>query len=135
MKWNVALLQMDIAFGQPEKNVEAIRNFVNQLQSSDERPDVVLLPELWDTGYDLKRLDEIADKNGERAKQLLSDAAEKLQAHVIGGSVAENRDGRMYNTTFVFDRSGKLAGSYSKAHLFRLMEEEKFLAAGDRPGV
>ncbi|MEJ8545337.1 carbon-nitrogen family hydrolase [Brevibacillus borstelensis] len=135
MKWNVALLQMDVAFGQPEKNMEAIRNFVEHLHASEERADVILLPELWDTGYDLKRLDEIADRDGERAKRLLSESAKKLQAHVIGGSVAEKRNGQVYNTTYVFDRSGVLAGSYSKAHLFRLMEEDKYLAAGDQPGM
>lgn len=135
MKWNVALLQMDIAFGRPDLNAATVRRLVNQLAEAEQKPDLVVLPELWDTGYDLTRLDEIADDNGERAKALLREAAVQLKAHVIGGSVAERRDGRVYNTTFVFDREGNLAGSYSKAHLFRLMDEEKYLAAGEKPGL
>ncbi|MDA5108500.1 carbon-nitrogen family hydrolase [Brevibacillus thermoruber] len=135
MKWNVALLQMDIAFGRPDLNAATVRRLVNQLAEAEQQPDLVVLPELWDTGYDLTRLDEIADDNGERAKALLREAAVQLKAHVIGGSVAERRDGRVYNTTFVFDREGNLAGSYSKAHLFRLMDEEKYLAAGEKPGL
>jgi omega-amidase len=135
MKWNVALLQMDIAFGRPDLNAATVRRLVNQLAEAEQQPDLVVLPELWDTGYDLARLDEIADDNGERAKALLREAAVQLKANVIGGSVAEHRDGRVYNTTFVFDREGNLAGSYSKAHLFRLMDEEKYLAAGEMPGL
>ncbi|MGQ7276412.1 carbon-nitrogen family hydrolase [Brevibacillus thermoruber] len=135
MKWNVALLQMDIAFGRPDLNAATVRRLVNQLAEAEQQPDLVVLPELWDTGYDLTRLDEIADDNGERAKALLREAAVQLKAHVIGGSVAERRDGRVYNTTFVFDREGNLAGSYSKTHLFRLMDEEKYLAAGEKPGL
>ncbi|UYZ12055.1 carbon-nitrogen family hydrolase [Brevibacillus sp. WF146] len=135
MKWNVALLQMDIAFGRPDLNAATVRRLVNQLAEAEQQPDLVVLPELWDTGYDLTRLDEIADDNGERAKALLREVAVQLKAHVIGGSVAERRDGRVYNTTFVFDREGNLAGSYSKAHLFRLMDEEKYLAAGEKPGL
>jgi omega-amidase len=135
MKWNIALLQMDVAFGQPEANRETVRNLVEQLAAGGEQPDVVMLPELWDTGYDLSRLDEIADERGEQAKALLSEAARKLHSCVIGGSIAERIDGQVWNTTYVFDRSGDLVGRYSKVHLFRLMDEEKFLAAGEQSGL
>lgn len=134
MKWKVAMLQMDIAFGQPEKNRETVRQFVTQL-AQGEKTDVLVLPELWDTGYDLTRLDEIADPEGAQAKKLLSEAAIQLQSNVIGGSIAERSGKAFYNTTYVFDRSGNVAGSYSKIHLFRLMNEEKYLTAGENPGL
>lgn len=86
------MLQMDIAFGQPEKNRDKVRELVNQLASAEQKPDVILLPELWDTGYDLQRLDEIADDNGTLAKQVLSEAARQLQCYVVGGSIAERLD-------------------------------------------
>lgn len=135
MKWNIAMLQMDIAFGQPEKNVETVRRLVDQLAQDEQKPDVLLLPELWDTGYDLGRLGEIADPDGQRAQALLQEVAGTLDCHVIGGSIAEARKGNVYNTTYAFDRKGNLAGSYSKVHLFRLMNEEKYLSAGDTPGL
>jgi omega-amidase len=134
MKWKVAMLQMDIAFGQPEKNIETIKRLVNQL-SLGEPVDVIILPELWDTGYDLTRLEKIADPDGERAKTLLREMALKLKCHVIGGSVAELRGNQVYNTTYTYDRNGQLAGTYSKAHLFRLMNEDKYLSAGENPGL
>lgn len=133
--WNAAILQMDIAFGEPRKNREKVKELVQQLASAEQKPDVILLPELWDTGYDLARLDEIADENGEQAKKLLSGVARELKAYVVGGSIAERIGPDVYNTTYVFDREGELVGRYSKVHLFRLMDEEKFLAAGDQPGL
>jgi omega-amidase len=135
LKWNVALLQMDIAFGQPEANRDTVRKLVGQLAAGGEKPDVVMLPELWDTGYDLPRLDEIADEQGAQAKALFKELARQLQCCVIGGSIAERIDGQVFNTTYVYDRSGELVGRYSKAHLFRLMDEEKYLAAGEKPGL
>lgn len=135
MKWNVALLQMDVSFGQPEQNRISVQNLVDQLAEAEQKPDVILLPELWDTGYDLERLDEIADQNGERAKAILSEAAKRLHSYVIGGSIAERIGNQVYNTTYVFNRDGEVTGRYSKVHLFRLMDEEKFLAAGEEAGL
>ncbi|HZG79983.1 MAG TPA: carbon-nitrogen family hydrolase [Brevibacillus sp.] len=134
MKWKVAMLQMDIAFGQPEQNVESVRRLVDLL-ARGESVDAVILPELWDTGYDLGRLGEIADLEGRRAHSLLKEVAQKLNCHVIGGSIAEKRAGQVYNTTYTYDRHGQLAGTYSKVHLIRLMKEDQYMASGEHPGI
>lgn len=134
-KWTVAILQMDVACGDPDQNRQKIKRMVESIQQPEKKPDIILLPELWDTSYDLKRLDEIADKNGEQAQTFLSDLAKQNRCFVVGGSVAEQKEGAVYNTTFVFDRSGERVGTYSKAHLFRLMNEEKYLAAGEQAGI
>ncbi|WP_255298378.1 carbon-nitrogen family hydrolase [Brevibacillus dissolubilis] len=133
-QWNVALLQMDIAFGQPQANRDKVREMVETLAQAEEKPDIVLLPELWDTAYDLHRLDEIADDNGEKAKEVLAESARRLGSFVVGGSIAERIGNDVYNTTYVFDRQGEMIGRYSKVHLFRLMHEEKYLAQGEAAG-
>lgn len=134
-QWNVALLQFDLAFGQPDANREKVRHLTAQLEAAEKRPDVVVLPELWDTAYDLPRLDEIADVQGEQAKAVLREMARRLHCYVVGGSVAERIGNNVFNTTFVFDRQGNEIGKYSKVHLFRLMDEEKYLTAGETPGL
>lgn len=35
-----------------------------------ERPDIIVLPEMWNTGYALEQLEEIADEDGKKAKPL-----------------------------------------------------------------
>ncbi len=134
-KWNVAILQMDVAHGNPVENRQKVRQMVESLKQSERKTDVLVLPELWDTSYDLKRLDEIADEGGNQAKAYLSQVAKELDCFVIGGSIAEKKGDEVFNTTYVFDRSGELVGQYSKAHLFRLMNEDKYLSAGERAGI
>lgn len=134
-KWRVALIQMDVALGNPEENRRKARKMTENLRESGKKIDVVLLPELWDTAYDLERLDEIADEQGAKAQAFLKEIAQSLHSNVWGGSIAERKKDGVYNTSYLFDRQGKLVGTYSKAHLFKLMNEHQFLQSGDQPGL
>ncbi|MEK8129769.1 carbon-nitrogen family hydrolase [Paenibacillus filicis] len=132
--WNVALLQMDIAIGEPERNYSKLESLLQQAVSEEGKPDVIVIPEMWNTGYALDRIHELADPAGERTKTLLSAFSREHGVNIVGGSIAEKREGGIYNTTYIFDREGNEAGSYSKIHLFRLMDEEKYLQAGESVG-
>ena len=55
---------MDIAFGNPERNYQSATTLIEKAMK--EHPDILVLPELWTTGYDLTRLDEIADQEAQR---------------------------------------------------------------------
>ncbi|MBH9788142.1 carbon-nitrogen family hydrolase, partial [Clostridioides difficile] len=90
-----------------------------------------VLPEMWNTGYALEKLPELADINGERTKAFLAKLAKELDVHIVGGSVSTKKGDKFYNTMYTFDRNGELVGEYSKAHLFRLMDEHLYLEAGD----
>lgn len=132
--WNLALLQMDIAIGEPERNFAKLESLLDEAVAHDPKPDVIVFPEMWNTGYALDRIQELADHYGERTEALLSAFSRKHGVNIIGGSIAEKRDNGVYNTIFAYDRDGNRAGDYSKIHLFRLMDEEKFLQSGDRAG-
>jgi omega-amidase len=133
-QWNLALLQMDIAIGEPETNFAALSKLLEQAVNHEVKPDVIVFPEMWNTGYALDRIHELADPNGERTAALLSEFSRKHQVHIIGGSIAEKRGDGVYNTIYAYQRDGQKAADYSKIHLFRLMDEEKFLESGDRIG-
>ncbi|MFB6363845.1 carbon-nitrogen family hydrolase [Paenibacillus elgii] len=133
-RWNLALLQMDIAIGEPERNFAKLESLLHEAVAHDTKPDVIVFPEMWNTGYALDRIQELADHYGERTEALLSAFSRKHGVNIIGGSIAEKRDDGVYNTIFAYDRQGNRAGDYSKIHLFRLMDEEKFLQSGDRAG-
>ena len=45
----VAVLQMEVAFGAPEKNIANFYRLTEQAMT--QRPDVLLLPELWRLGF------------------------------------------------------------------------------------
>jgi omega-amidase len=130
----IVCIQVDIQFGNPERNKEHIEKKIHEAVRLH-KPDTIVLPELWDTGYDLTRLDEISDENGENAKKWLSSFAKEFGVNIVGGSVAFRKDTEVYNTMLSFDRSGQHIGTYSKAHLITLMEEEKYISPGKESGV
>ncbi|MBH8597327.1 carbon-nitrogen family hydrolase [Thermoactinomyces sp. CICC 10523] len=133
MRLQLALIQMDISFGNPEANWQKVIQKIGEAASH--KADIIVLPELWNTGYDLSRLDEIADPDGTETKTLLQDLSKKHQVHIVAGSVAKKTASGFYNTLYAFDKQGIQAGEYSKAHLFGLMEEDRYLQAGSRPGL
>ncbi|AYW50710.1 carbon-nitrogen family hydrolase [Tetragenococcus halophilus] len=129
----VSLLQIDVFFGDPEQNYQHVREVFNQADL--EANQLVILPELWNTGYDLSRLADIADTKGQRSQSFLRDLAQKYQIYLIAGSIAQESGERFFNTTYVYDPKGVQLGEYDKVHLFRLMREEQFLSAGNQPLV
>ncbi|AEI42551.1 carbon-nitrogen family hydrolase [Paenibacillus mucilaginosus] len=133
-KWNLALLQMDIAIGEPDKNFAKLEALLEEAVAGDVKPDVIIFPEMWNTGYALERIRELADREGERTRALLSAFSRKHGVLIVGGSVADLREDGVYNTIYSYDREGEQAGAYSKIHLFRLMDEEKFLLSGSEVG-
>lgn len=129
---NIACVQMDIAFGAPEKNKQTVVRYMEQIAKE---ADVVVLPELWTTGYDLTRLTHIADENGEQTKAFLSELARTYRVHIVGGSVAKKVADNITNTMYIVHRNGDVVCEYSKLHLFKLMDEHKHLQAGETTGI
>lgn len=133
-KLRVSLLQMDVKAGEPEVNFRKLAGMLEEAASGPVKPDLVVFPEMWNTGYALDRLEELADPAGERTKALVGAFCRKHGIMAVAGSVAEKSPEGVRNTVYAFDRNGQVTGEYSKIHLFRLMEEEKALVPGDRPG-
>jgi omega-amidase len=130
----VCMIQMDIHIGQPDENYQKVSVLLHKAISGTVKPDVIILPEMWNTGYALEYIEQLADQRGERTKKLISDFCRRHEVHVIAGSIADMVNGEVRNTTYVFDRTGAVVADYSKIHLFLLMNEEKHLIAGDQIG-
>ena len=124
----ISLVQMDVAHGQPVENKKHVIEMLER--ALDDNPDVIVLPEMWNTGYALNELDGLADKDGLDSQELLSHFAREHAVAIIGGSVAIEQGGKFYNTTYVYNKSGELINSYSKVHLFGLMAEDQYMSAG-----
>ena len=133
----LALLQMDVVIGEPESNFQRAKEMLEEAVKGTQKPDVILMPEMWNTGYALEQIDALADTKGSHTTKLVSEFCRKYEVNVIAGSVSDKSDesDEVKNTIYVFDREGHEVADYSKIHLFRLMEEEKFLTAGDRVGI
>lgn len=130
----ISLVQTEVFAGEPERNFAHTAEMLEKAVQKDNKPDILLLPEMWNTGYALDRIHELADPEGERTKIMMSAFCRKHGIHLIAGSIAEKREGRVYNTVYGFDAQGECSLSYSKIHLFRLMDEEKYLEPGSGLG-
>ncbi|MFC4651647.1 carbon-nitrogen family hydrolase [Lactococcus nasutitermitis] len=129
----IALAQMDVIFAEPEKNFEKVGEFTKL--AAEKKADVVVFPEMWNTGYALSNLTELADSDGKRTKKFLTELSKKYQINIVGGSVATAKSGKFYNSNYIFDTDGNLVSHYDKVHLFGPMDEEKFISSGASENV
>lgn len=129
----IAVVQMDIAFSEPEKNFFQVENGI--AQAAGQGADVVVFPEMWNTGYALGKLEALADPNGERTKSLLSRLAKQHAINIVGGSVATKKAQGFFNTMYVANRNGDIVAEYDKAHLFPLMDEPVYMQKGQAKNI
>ena len=125
----VALVQMDIALGEPDDNRAHAADLVRIAAHGS---DLVVLPEMWTTGYCLPRLKGgLADRELKPTGALLSSLAKEGKVF-LAGSVANEIGEKVYNTMTVHSPEGELLSAYDKVHLVPMMDEEKWLAPGER---
>lgn len=129
-KMKVTSIQLDMRFCDIEYNYEHSEKLIRE-SVSNEKPDVIVLPETWTTGfYPTQSLHAYCDENGERIKAKFSSLAKELNVNIVAGSVATLKDGKAYNTAYIFSRNGECVSEYDKTHLFTPMNEDKFFEFG-----
>jgi omega-amidase len=130
----IVLIQTDVTIGQPLVNRERVLSKMQECMTMDPPPDTIVLPEMWNTGYALEQIGDIADEDGEPTRSIISSFARMHNVNVIAGSVANKSANGIKNTLLAFNRAGECVAEYSKLHLFRLMDEDKYLVEGDALG-
>ena len=102
----VTCLQMSTPYRQPEANYAHAEELIAQAMA--EKPDVVVLPETWNTGFYIKDgMQEYCDQGLEQVKARFGALAAKYQVNIVAGSVSNIRSGKIFNTATVYDRTGK----------------------------
>lgn len=125
----ISLIGMNMRAGDTEYNFTHAEELLRKAAAFS---DVIVLPETWNTGFFPKEnIDAFADKDGKRAKELFYRISKEHGVCIVGGSVTEEKAGKIYNTCYIYDKKGECVSSYSKAHLFSHMGEDLFYSAGD----
>ena len=129
----VALVQWLPVPGRPEENLRRALDLVAQL--GEKGCDLIVLPELWPSGFNWDTLkDDLAESaeplNGART-DALAEAARRTGSWLAAGSVPELDGDRIFNTALLFSRDGELQAWHRKAHLYAPLGEDDALAAGD----
>lgn len=128
----IKIFQFQITDGNREKNL----NKVNKLftETDLDHTDVVVLPEMWTSGYDLENIRDYAANNLEPVKAFIAKLAADNNVTVVAGSIPNTYgDSGVYNTAFTVNNNGKLIYEYSKMHLVPMLNEPEFLVSGDKP--
>ena len=125
----ISCVQMDVLLGKPSENLTRVKELV--ASAAESGADVVVLPETWNVGFFPREgLTELADPDGEITRRELGALARELRVNLVAGSAATLRDGKVFNTAYVFDRDGECVGRYDKTHLFSPMGEDVFFEKG-----
>ncbi len=114
--FKVAAIQMPTV---PDKmeNLRAAERYLERL--AEEKPDFVLLPEMFCCPYQTQNFPVYAEEEGGPAWEMMAGLAKTYGIYLIAGSMPERDDqGKIFNTSYVFDRQGKQIGKHRKAHLF-----------------
>ncbi len=126
----VTCIQMDMILGKPEENFAHAEDLIKKAAAGN--PDVLVLPETWNTGFfPREQLSALADDNGKAVKARIGALAKKYGVNLVAGSVANRKADGVYNTAYVFDRSGALVAEYDKTHLFTPSGEHEFFQKGN----
>jgi predicted amidohydrolase len=121
-----AFYQFTPLFGKKEENIAKVIAAVK-----DADLDLLVLPELFATGYQFTSTDEVEElsepiPDGDTTKAL-SDLSKEKGIYIVAG--LPERDGdKFYNSAFLTGPEGYI-GSYRKTHLF--FEEKKYFSPGD----
>lgn len=124
----VAMLPVEICLGDKAANINAVECALQKLPAGT---DIVVLPELFTTGYfdDEEKLKSLAERNTQRTVDILREWAAKYNCAFVGTFLASTPP-HIYNRAFFIEPCGDET-FYDKAHLFGLSSEAKIL----RPGV
>ena len=79
---------------------------------------IVILPEIFNSPYDTKKFREYSEEKNGKTWTFLSTMAKNNKIYLIGGSIPERENDKIYNTSFIFDSNGNQISRHRKMHLF-----------------
>ena len=126
---NVAFIQTDLVWEQPQANRKQIETYFEQLASST---DVVFLPEMFSTGFTM-RPELVAESMSGVTIQWMKQWSEKLQV-AVAGSIAIEEEGKFYNR-FVWVNVDGSIHHYDKRHRYTPAGEDLAYQAGETDGI
>jgi len=120
----IAIIQTDIVWQNAKQNRI---QYADKISLIEENVDIVVLPEMFSTGFSMEPVGISETMEGETIKWMKNLASEKNAA--ICGSLIISEDDNFYNR-FLFVRPSGEINYYNKRHLFSLAGEEKVYTQG-----
>ena len=135
----IGLIQMKV-HNDKKENLLRAANLIKKISS--EKPDIVILPEMFSCPYITSNFPIYAEEEGDYSYNFLSNIAKENNIYLVAGSIPEIDNNKIYNTSYVFNRYGEKIGKHRKVHLFDIdikgkqtFKESDTLNAGDEVTV
>ena len=135
-KVKIALCQMNVVDNK-EENLKKASLMI--AQSIENNVDFIVLPEMFNCPYSNDKFIEYAEE--EKTSETLSKISKLACAnkvYILGGSIPEKENEKLYNTSYLFDKNGDIIAKHRKMHLFDIdikgrmtFKESDVLTAGD----
>jgi omega-amidase len=125
----LTVIQTDLHWEDKKANLAQLEKKINSIQDKTE---VVLLPEMFSTGFSMKPETLAEDMDGETVSWMKRIAAEKriiLTGSVIIGQATSSGRPNYYNRLIWMLPNGQY-GTYDKRHLFAFAEEDEHYTPG-----
>ncbi len=120
----IALIQTDLAWENPNQNR---LNFTKKIEGITEDVDLVILPEMFTSGFTMNASDVAETMDGETVSWMRDLSSKKGIA--IVGSLVISENNNFYNRLLFVEPSGKIT-YYDKRHTFTLVGEDETYTAG-----
>ncbi|MDD4291245.1 MAG: carbon-nitrogen hydrolase family protein [Clostridia bacterium] len=124
----IALIQMAVGRSK-SKNIAAAVDLIGQAKTAG--AEVAVLPEMFCCPYANAEFIANAEERDGEAQTALKEAAAAQKIYVIGGSIPEKEDGKLFNSCFIFNDSGETIARHRKIHLFDINAEGQFFRESD----
>lgn len=122
----VTLIQSSIHWEDRQKNLAHFDTLISSIKG---QTDLIVLPEMFTTGFSMNPKKVSEASNGEGLAFLRKKAKEKNA--VVMGSMAVEENSRFFNRLFWVEANGDLK-TYDKRHLFRMAKEDEHYTAGEK---
>jgi predicted amidohydrolase len=122
----LALIQTELAWQNPAANRAHFQTLLQQARGAD----LVVLPEMFSTGFSMDSAALAEPENGPTS-MWLSEQAKQLQAVLTGSLIIQAADGS-YRNRLLWARPDGSVAHYDKRHLFRMAGEHKYYSAGEQ---
>lgn len=111
----LALIQMMVTADKAQN----LRTACEKIRSAAQAGiDFAVLPEMFCCPYQNDCFRIYGEEEDGPVQTALASLAAELGIYIIGGSIPELSGGNVYNTSYVYDRTGRCIAKHRKAHLF-----------------
>jgi len=121
----ISIIQSDLVW---ENRDENLRNFSNKINQIEEQVDLIVLPEMFTTGFSMQSNKYAEPMNGVSVNWMQEKAKEK-QCNIVGSLIIVENE-KYYNRLIWMKANGKFQ-YYDKRHLFRMSGEHEHFTSGN----